>query len=504
MMLKTNSSHRILFNTIAMYLKTIIAVFVGLFSTRYVLEALGIDDFGISALVGSVIGLLGFLNSSMAEATQRFLSYHRTKNDINSVFTTSVIIHFIIGIFFVVMLEIGGLLFLDTLNINVERKYMAHIVFHCMVASTFFSVISTPYTALINAKEDMFFSAFISILESFLKLAIAFCLFHIPFDRLGTYAFSMMCLRILLRIIQRVLCKIRYPKIGFSHKSIDKSLIFKMLSFSSWNVFDSICYIFKTQGLSILLNMFFGTALNAVLGMANQVRTQVATISTSLSQASAPRIVSGISEQNVKQAMTLAISTCKFAFLLVSLLGIPLILNIDYVLSVWLKKVPVYLPIFCCLALANEMIKNLTRGLYHLIIGKGFIRGYKIAIGLAELITFPIAYILLKMNYHPYSIYVGLITSDILIFISRLYFAHRHVNLNVPHYLKEISKVLVTVITAFLCIWATMPLVTSHSPLATLIITTTLSSALMLTGFWLALDPKEREFAKGLWKKFIS
>jgi len=494
-------AHRILFNTLAMYLKTIVNIAVGLFTTRYMLEALGLDDFGILGLVGSVIGLLGFLNSTMAGATQRFLSYHRKQGDLNSIFTVSVILHFLIGITVAILLEIGGFLFLETLNIHTERMAMAHFVFHCVVATTFFSIISTPYQALINANEDMYFFSILSTFETFTRLGIAFLLFITPYDRLGVYAVATMVLSILMRTIQRVFCKIRYPNVVFSRQFMDKDLTKKMIAFSGWNFFESICIISRAKVLPILVNLFFGTAMNAVFNIVTQVVTHVSTFSFTLSRASAPQIISGMADKNLERPKILAISSCKLQLFLVSLFGIPLILNIDYVLLIWLKKVPEYLSGLCCLALLNEIMLNLSRGLASLIEGKGYIRWYKIAMGFGHLIISPIAYILLKINHSPYSVYIALLALPIFANISRIYFARRHVNLNIPNYLKEISKVLATVITAFLCTWATMPLVTSHSPLATLILTTTLSSALMLTGFWLALNPKEREFAKGLCKK---
>jgi O-antigen/teichoic acid export membrane protein len=488
----------------AMYLKTIVNILVSLFTTRYVLEALGLDDFGIFGLVGSVIGLLGFLNSTMSGATQRFLSYHRKQGNLNAIFTTSIILHFLIGIAVAILLEIGGFLFLETLNIHTERMAMAHFVFHCVAAITFFSIISTPYQALINANEDMYFLSIFSVFETFAKLGIAFLLFITPCDRLGAYAVAMMVLAILMRTIQRIFCKIRYPKVIFSRQFIDKDLAKKMIAFSGWNFFDSICSISRIKGLPILVNLFFGTAMNAVFNLVSQVVTQISTFSFTLSRSSAPQIISGMADKNLEHSKILAISSCKLQLFLVSLFGIPLILNIDYVLLIWLKQVPEYLPGLCCLALLNEIMLNFSRGLNSLIEGRGYIRGYKIAMGFSNLIILPIAYILLKINHSPYSIYIALFALPIFANTSRIYFAHRHVNLNVSHYLKEISKILAAVIITFICAYATIPLATNHSPLAKLLISTTLSSTLMLIGFWLALNSKERLFAKGLWEKILS
>ena len=493
------SSHRILFNTMTMYLKTIVSICVGLFTTRYVLEALGQDDFGIFGLVGSVIGLLGFLNLTMSGATQRFLSYHRKQEDLNSVFTASVILHFLIGIVIVILLEAGGFLFLDMLNIPDDRRYIAHFVFHCVAVTTFFSIISTPYKALINANEDMFFMAVVSIAEVFAKLGIAFFLFASPYDRLGTYAVGIMALAVLMRIIQRLFCKIRYPNVGFSYKSIDRDIMRKMLAFSGWNFFANIFVIFRIKGMPVLVNLFFGTAMNAVFSLASQVTAQVSAFSHTLSQASAPQIVSGIADKNLERSKTLAVSSCKFQLFLISLLGLPLILNIDYVLLLWLKQVPEYLPVFCCLALLNEAIMSISNNLLRLIEGKGYIRGYKIAMGFSNFIPLPIAYIFLKLGYPTYSIYIALLALPIFANISRIYFAKRHVALSVPHFLKEMSKILAVVLVAFFCTWPAVSLLAvSCSPLVTLLLSTTLSSALMCSGLWLALDAKERAFAKGV------
>jgi len=496
------SSHRILFNTMAMYLKTIVNICIGLFTTRYVLEALGLDDFGIFSLVGSVIGLLAFLNSTMAGATQRFLSYHRKHSNLNSVFTASVILHFIIGAIVVVLLEIGGFLFLDTLNIHSGRMAMAYFVFHCVIATTFFSIVSIPYLALINANEDISFIAAVSIFEVFAKLGIAFFLFATPYDRLGTYAVALMALAALMRSIQGLFCKIRYSEVIFSRKFVDKAITMKMLAFSGWSFFENICYVFRVQGIPILVNLFFGTAMNAVFSLASQVTSQISTFSHTLSQASAPQIVSGTAGENLEHSRVLAVSSCKFQLFLVSLMGTPLILNIDCVLLIWLKQVPEYLPIFCCLAIACEMMLNLSRGLPSLVEGKGYIRGYKIAMALANFIPLPIAYIFLKLGYPPYSIYIAILVQPIFANISRIYFAHRHAALLVPYFLKEMSKVLAVVLITFFCTWLAVSMLDAiHSPLVTLIASTAISSVLMCSGLWFALNAKERAFAKGVWGK---
>jgi O-antigen/teichoic acid export membrane protein len=496
------SSSRILFNTLVMYIKTVINIIVGLFTTRYVLEALGVDDFGIFGLVGSVIGVLEFINSTMAGATQRFLSYHRKQGNLNSVFTASIILHFIIGIVVIILLETGGFLFLDKLNIQAGRMAMVHFVFHCVAITTFFSIIATPYQALIKANEDMSFVATVSIIETLAKLGIALFLFSTPYDRLGTYAIAIMILAILMRIVQSVFCKIRYTNVTFSHQSLDRVLVRQMLAFSGWNFFENICYILRVNGLPIFVNLFFGTAINAISNLANQVSSQISTFSGALSQASAPQIASGIAGKDLERSKMLAVSSSKFQLFLVSLLGVPLLLNINYVLQIWLKKVPEDLPIFCCLAVMNEIMLNLSRGLRNLIDGRGFIRGFKITMGFSHFIVLPVAYIFLKMGYPPYSIYVALLALPVFANISCIYFAHRHVALSVPHFLKEMSKVLAAVLAAFLCTWlATSQLALSCHPLATLIISTSISSALMLAGFWLALDAKEHGFARGLLEK---
>ncbi|MCL2102090.1 MAG: hypothetical protein FWH22_10315, partial [Fibromonadales bacterium] len=453
-------------------------------------------------LVGSIIVLASFLNTTMTGSTQRFLSYSKATNNLNSVFPACIILHFILGIIVVVLLEIGGFLFLDLLNIHPDRKAMANFVFHCVVANTFFSIISTPYAALINAYEDMSFMAVISIIESFAKLGIALILFVIPYDRLGTYAFAIMILAIFMRILQSFFCKIRYPKVSFSRQFINKNLIREILSFSGWNFFMVFCNTISIHSLPILINQFFGTAINAVFSITNQITMQISSFSYSLLTASAPQVVSGFAHGNQEHSKYLAVFSCKTCLFFVSLFGIPLILNIDYVLFLWLRQVPEYLPVFCCIALVNEIAINLSRGLDALVEGKGFVRGFKTALGFASLIALPIAYVLLRQGHSPYAVYVGISISNAFWIMLRIYFAHRHAGLSIPHYLKQMSKLLAVVLVAFLCAGIVIfPLPTPYSPLPALIFSTSLSSLVMCSGFWLALDAKEREFAKGLWRK---
>jgi len=493
------ASHKIIKNTFAMYSQTIISIFVGLFSTRFVLASLGIDDFGIYGLVGSIVVWLSFLNGSMASATQRFLSYHREKDDVQTIFSNTIIVHFCIGIIFVLGIELIGFLFLDELNIPLERKPVAHFLLHCSVLSTFFSVISTPYSALINAKENMSFISICSIFFSFCQLGIAIILAHISFDKLKFYGVMLAFCVILDISAKRIFCAIKYKKIKFNMKYMDKIVIKKMLSFSAWNFLDSVTSIIKFQGMPFLLNLFFGVALNATYTIANQVLAKVSSFSWNLMTAASPQIVSGIAEHNLERSKQLAISACKISFFLVSLFSVPLILNMNFILELWLVQVPKYASSFCIIVLLIEMLNNLCRGLDILVEAKGNISIFKCFMGLANLIAFPIAYVLLKIGNSPYSIFAGLAASALFVLIIRAYFAKFHTNISLLNYLFEILKVVFLICIVFIMIY----FLHFNNEMTKLILTTLLSSVLLCCGLWFVLNEREKNLVKSIANKIL-
>lgn len=502
------SSTRIILNTGILYGKMFINIGIALFSTRLILNALGASDFGIFALVGGVIGALSFLNKAMASATQRFLSYNRGKGsaEMAKVFNTALILHVFIGLLFATILEIAGLFIFDGfLNIPVDRVSTAKFVFHCMVASTFFSVIAVPYDAIMNAKENMLIFALFSILESVLKLGIGIWLYYTPIDRLATYGLCMALMTVLCRTAKRVYSRLHYPESKLDFKKVDTSLMKEMGSYSGWVTVESVSHIAKGEGIPIILNLFFGTVVNAAYGVSTQVRQNIGFFSEMIFRASNPQLMKNIGEGNLQKGISISWTVCKFSYLLMAILSIPLIAKADLILHLWLKNVPENAVLFCQLILTSNLIIMLARGLNFLIDGIGKIRTYRLALSICNVLVFPLAYGMLKFGLPAYSVFGSIILSDILVVIARIYFANKYSGMGVWNFCKEnllrlIPITLVASAVAFSCSSL------FQSEIVNLLVCVILSAAVLCISFMaFALNHDERNFTKEfihkIWRK---
>lgn len=501
------NSTRIIVNTGILYGKMFITIGIALFSTRLILNALGASDFGIFALVGGVIGALSFLNKAMASATQRYLSYNRGKGheQMAKVFNTALVLHIIIGLVFATILEIAGLFIFDGfLNIPVERIPVAKFVFHCMVASTFFTVIAVPYDAIMNAKENMFVFALFSVLESVLKLCIGIWLYYTPVDRLATYGLCMALMTVVCRTAKRIYSRMHYSESKMSLACVDKNLMKEMAAYSGWVTVESVSHIAKGEGIPIILNLFFGTVVNAAYGVSTQVRQNIGLFSEMIFRSSNPQLMKNIGEGNLAKGIQISFITCKFSYLLMALLSVPLIVKADYVLSLWLKNVPENAVFFCQLTLATNLIIMLARGLNFLIDGIGKIRAYRIALSIFNVLVFPLAYALLYFGFSASSVFASIILSDILVVAARIHFANKYSQMGVLTFIKAtiFRLVPITLITVAVA-YVSSEIVPNYDFLNLVICTITSSISLSALFYAGALNKEERTFTKNFIKKAI-
>jgi O-antigen/teichoic acid export membrane protein len=495
-----SATQRIAKNTVLMYGRTIAQILIGLFSTRYILESLGADDFGLYGLVGALIGWLAFLNSSLAGATQRFLSYYR-KTEVSKIFSNAMLVHLGIALFFLLCIEVVGSLFLGKLNILPHRLDAAFFLLHTIGMSSFFGIISTPFSALMTAYEDLHFFAGLAFFQSVLQLAIALFLFVSPFDRLETYGFLMAALQCVVFLAQAVFCWKQYPGVHFQLRLRDITTIKSMFSFAGFHFLEMLSDAVKFQGMPIILNLSFGTAINAAYAVANQVYTKVAAFSYALQQAAGPQIVSGIAEGSHSRSQSLALSTCKFSFFLVCLFSVPLILNIDFVLSLWLKSVPEYAAPYSALFLFWFCVASLPAALNLLIEGDGRIVRFKIWMCVANLFSFGVAYAAVRTMQDPLSIFLGLYASELFIAFLRIYFARRLCGLSLKSYFGNMLKIVLLVGCASGIAYLSSFAAFSHSWVR-FVCTTGIFVFASFGGLWWALNFKEKQFVHFIFERF--
>lgn len=426
-----NITNRVAFNTFAMYAKVLITVGITLYSTRLVLEQLGVEDLGVYNLVAGIVGMLAFLQTSTRTSMQRYMSHAIGMNDkkrVQNVFYIAKKFGLLLGLFLVVIIEILFFLFFDYLNIIPDRIFATRVVFHFVVLSTFFSVISIPFDSAIIAHEDIFMISIIYIIESILKFAVAVYLIYSPFDKLIVYGVLIAFVYILSFIIKWLFCKLKYEESRRKHKKIDKTLFIEIARFSGWSIFEPLSSIFSVQGMAVILNLFSGTVINAAYGIANQVNGQLYFFSASLLTSINPQIMKSEGNGNRARTVRLSIFTCKLSFSLFAFFAIPLLIEMPYVLQFWLKNVPANTVSFCRIILLCTLLTQTTYALQSGIMAIGKIRKYQIVIGISRLSVLPISFCILKMGAPVYAAAFSFIVVEIINMIIRLHIAGKLMN----------------------------------------------------------------------------
>ena len=436
----STTANRIIKNTGFLYAKMGITMFISLYTTRLVLNSLGASDFGIFNIVGGSIALLGFLNSSLAGSTQRFMSHAEGEGNQEKqkyIFNISIILHFLLGLFMILALIGAGFVFFNgILNIPDDRSHAAIIVYCSLIVSTAFTVMSVPYEAVLNAHENMKYYAFVGILESLLKFCVAIACVYTLSDKLIVYGFLMALVPIVTLTIMRIYCHKNYqeciiaPRRYYNHKQMRE-----MTSFAGWNFLSSAAAILTMQGMAILLNMFGGVIVNTAHGIANQLTGQIMVFSNNMLKALNPVLVKSHGAGMTNQMLHAAETGNKLSFGCFAFFSIPFIVETPYILSLWLKQVPLWAVLFCRLVMIRQMISQTYITFETCVKATGNIRN--MTINSTFLWSFPIiiGYILYKHGAPIYTIYLLLIVLAFLRGANVLYFSHKLCGLHVTNYL---------------------------------------------------------------------
>lgn len=405
----TSNNKRIAKNTIMLYIRMLFSMGVSLFTSRVVLQTLGVEDYGIYNVVGGFVSMLAFFNSSMATSTQRFLNYEMGKgrdSDLQSVFSNAINAHFIIGIATVVLLETFGLWFINNkLNIPHEQLHAAVWVFHFSVITLFISIIATPYSAAIVANERMGIYAYYSIFEVVLKLVIVYILVVLPYNKLILYGFLNLCVSILMRFLYLSYCKRNFSECIYK-RGWDKSQIKGLFSFSGWMLLGCFSDMLSKQGVNILINMFFGPVFNAARAIAVQVQQSISSFVANFMTAVRPQIIKSYSAQKFDYMYRLVFSASKLSFYLLFILTIPVLIYTEYILDLWLDVVPEYSVLFTRLVLIELLISSAYVPIAQINQASGRVKNYQLAISIIFLLNFALSYIVYKLGFPVYSTFI--------------------------------------------------------------------------------------------------
>lgn len=454
------NKRRVVYNTGILYIKLILGLITGLLTTRIVLDSLGETNFGIYSLVAGIVGMLGFLNSSMSNASMRFMAHSLGTGDFKvslKTFNTTLFLHFLVGLGVIVLMELGGLvMFKFFLNIPNENVFDAKVIFHFMVLTTFISIISVPYDAVINSHENILALSIVDAIGYIIRLGIALYLSKGSGNLLILYGLLMMITEFLLRILKQIYSKVKYDECKIKFNAyVDRKLIKTIMSFTGWNLLGSIASISVTQVRGLLLNIFFGVTINAADGISKTAVSHVNSVSASMTRALNPQLVKSEGSGNRNRMLHITELATKYSAYLFSLFAIPVIFEVHFLLNFWLKTVPEYTVIFCQLILLSFFIEKFTFEITSAIRAVGNIKMFQITETLLILLNIPFAYFLLKKGYSPVSIYAVNIFIAILNILIRLYFGKAIAEMDILSFMKNgllpvLFPIIVACLTAFI------------------------------------------------------
>ena len=503
----SDNNKRVAKNTLFLYFRMILIMLVTLYTSRVILSQLGISDYGIYNVVGGVVTMFAFLNNCMATSTQRFMTFELGRGDmkrLRDVFAVSLNIHLIIALIVVLLAETIGLWFVNNkLVIPADRIGAANWVYQFAILSFCVNIIQVPYNAVLIAHEKMNVYAYISIIEVFLKLGIVYLLVMSPFDKLIVYGGLLLLVQLIIRSIYQFYCRRHYEECRF-HFLWDRNLYREMSSFAGWNLFGSIAWLLRDQGLNIILNLFFGPVINAARGVAMQVSSAVMGFISNFQVALNPQITKNYANKNIAEMEKLAYLGIKFSFIILFILAFPLALNIDFVLRLWLEKVPEYAGLFVTLIMIDALCGNLFGvPLMTSLSATGKIRNYQVVVSMVILLIVPFGYVALRMGYDADSVFYISIFFTLISGFVRFLFCRNQLGYSMRKiFLKVLMPLFMMVVVAIpLPVVLKIHTYTKDDVLSFLLSATAAVMASMTSAWFVAIQKNERNVIISLVKK---
>ena len=435
------NNKRIAKNTLLLYVRMLFGMLVSLYTSRVILQTLGVEDYGVYNVVGGVISMFTFLNGAMSSATSRYITFEIGKGNmeqLKKVFSTSLQIHAIIALLIVILGETVGLWFLmNELVIPEGRMDAAMWVYQCSVVTAVVTIMSVPYNADIIAHEKMSAFAYISVLEIILKLAIVYLLVVLPFDKLKVYAVLVLMVGLLIRYIYTRYCHKHFEESHYIHRR-DKPLLKEMSSFAGWSFWGNLAGILYAQGLNMMLNIFFGPVVNAARGIATQIQGVVQQFVGNFQMALNPQITKTYASGELDKMHSLMFRSARFSFMLLFFLSLPIMLETSYILTLWLGIVPENTVIFARIIIAISLIYTIANPCVIANQATGKVKVYQAVVGGLLLLILPISYIVLKMGAPAYSVFIVHFCVESVAQFARMYMLRNMIDLPLWSYVKNI------------------------------------------------------------------
>lgn len=500
------NNKRIAKNTAFLYIRMIFVLFVSLYTSRVVLNALGVEDFGVYNVVAGFVSMFSFLNATLSSSMQRFYNFEGTndaENGYHRVYCTGLIIHFILAGVMLLLLETIGLWYVNSVMVVPEERLLAaNIVYQTAVFSMLLVILQIPYMGIIMAAEKMDYYSVISIADVILKLLAIIALPYLLFDKLIIYSIIICTISLFDLVCYFTYAKKRLLTKRFEWK-IDTSVFKSLMSFSGWNLFGTFAFLLKGQGLNMLLNAFFGPVVNAARGIAFQINGAVSGFSGNISVSFRPQIVNSYAEENHSRVQSLMFSESKICFVLVLLMMCPIIFKIDYILDLWLGIVPAQTNIFAILVLVDALICTLNTPCSQVVFATGKLKYYQIASSAVNLCLLPVCLVMLISGFNAASVFITTIIFSILNQVVCVWQAQRVFTFSMRGYVKKIilpCSLLMVLLPAILFPMA-KALPDSFASLLIIILADVIIG--MFAAYYLVFDSNEKVFVCQLVSKII-
>lgn len=429
-------------NTILLYFRTIVLLFVSLYTSRVILNSLGVEDWGTYTAVAGVVTILNMVTGPLSGAISRFITFALGSGDkveLKKVFACSMTIQYIFVALVIVIIEIVGVWFLNSkMNIAPDRMKAANWVLQFALLTFAMDLIASPYISAIIAHEKMSAFAYFSIIDVILKLGVAYAIYNVGFDKLIAYSAMMAAVAVLIRIIYLIYCKRRFEECRKYGLTFDKKLFKNMFGFAGWSIFGGMASAFHIQGTNILLNIFGGSIVNAAQGIANQINNAIARFVQNFTTALTPSIIKSYAADNKDYMLTLIYQGARFSFYLLMFFAVPILIETEYIVHIWLGQCPPHTLNFIRLVIINALIDCLSKPIIAGVNATGKIRMYQIIVGGLLIMNLPVSYLALKQGAPVEATAIISIIISIIALGARLIISKKLIDLSVWIFVKKV------------------------------------------------------------------
>lgn len=501
-----NNSKRIAKNTLLLYLRMFFTMAVSLYTSRVILDVLGVEDFGVYNVIGGVVAMFTILSGSLSAAVSRFLTFELGKGNqlqLTKIFSTSVFIHVVLAIVILVSAEIAGLWFINNkMTIDPSRIEAAQYVLHFSICAFTINLLSVPYNALIIAHERMNVFAVISTIEAVLKLCAVFVLSSVIFDKLVLHSILLMLVAVIVCISYVFYCLSTFKESEL-RLVFEKELVRTVGGFAAWNFLGSATGVLRSHGINILINIFCGPVVNAARGISFQVNNAVTQFATNFMKAINPQITKSYASRNYDYLQVLISQGARLSYYMLLFVSLPIIVETKLILALWLKEVPEHTILFVRLILLFSLIESLSGTMITAMLATGRIKKYQIVISIISFMNVPTAYLVLKLGAQPEMTVVVMIFYSVCMLIARVILLNEMIQLSAKKFLLGIvGRVLIVSVIAF-CITYSIASLFEESLLRVLITAIISSLTILTVALFLGCTNKERIFLKTKVQSFV-